>query len=80
MPPQPGKLVISSDPAGAVVTINGQQQSQHTNATFIVSPGTYPIRVQSSNPNFTCVKEGENSVHVSAGQTVFLTCTSAGWN
>ncbi len=81
MPPQPDKLVINSDPTtGAVVTINGQQQPQRTNATFIVSPGTYQIKVvQGSQPAFTCIKDGKNSVPISPGQTVVLTCTPGGW-
>jgi hypothetical protein len=76
MPPQPGKLVIYSVPEGAVVTINSQEQQQHTNATFIVSPGNYQVSVTNSNPALNCPSK---PVSVSAGQTISLTCTSGGW-
>jgi hypothetical protein len=77
MPPQPGKLNIYSQPAGAAVTINGQQQEQRTNAAFVVSPGTYQVSVAGSNPPFSCPAK---SVHVDPNQTVTLYCKSTtGW-
>ena len=45
--PSVGRLVISSEPTGAMVTINGKQQDQPTNATFVVSAGTYKVSVAS---------------------------------
>jgi hypothetical protein len=74
MPPQPAKLVIYSEPSGAMITINGQPQ-RRTNATFIVSPGNYQILVTNSSPALNCSK----SVTPSAGETVTLTCTAGGW-
>jgi hypothetical protein len=75
MPPQPGRLVISSEPAGATVTINGSVVAQHTNATFLVSPGTYAIVVSSQDGGMKCT----GSLTVTAGQTASATCTAAGW-
>lgn len=39
-------LVVSSRPAGATVTVNGQRQSQATPATIPLSPGRYSIVVE----------------------------------
>jgi hypothetical protein len=75
MPPQPGKLLISSEPAGATITINGNKVSQHTNATFLVSPGRYAIVVTSQDGRLKC----SGALSVSAGQTAGATCTATGW-
>ena len=75
MPPQPGRLAISSDPTGATVTINGQQMGQHTDATFVVSPGTYTVSV-SLEGKLSC---SGISLTVSAGQTAGGKCTASGW-
>jgi hypothetical protein len=74
MPPQSAKLVIQSEPAGATVTINNQQMHSVTNATFVVSPGTYVVSVAAGAlacPNI--------SLTVTGGEKVTKTCTSAGW-
>jgi hypothetical protein len=75
MPPQPGKLVISSYPTDALIAINGKQVSQHTNATFLVSPGTYQIEVASTDGRIKC----SGALTVAAGQTAGATCTATGW-
>jgi hypothetical protein len=75
MRPQPGKLVISSNPTGATISINGSVVSQHTNANFTVSPGNYAIVVTSPDGSFKCT----GSRTVVSGQTVSVTCTAAGW-
>ena len=76
MPPQPAKLAIYSDPPGAIVTINGQQMQQRTDAAFTVSPGRYQIFVESVSPRFSCPTK---AVDVASGQTVSLKCTASGW-
>jgi PEGA domain len=76
MPPQPGKLVISSEPTGAVVTINGQKMSQPTNAVFAVSAGTYKVSVSSADGVLSCA---ELTLSVSGGQTAARQCTPKGW-
>jgi serine/threonine protein kinase len=44
---QPGStLMVSSDPPGAAVRINGQPQSQVTPATITLKPGTYEVTVE----------------------------------
>lgn len=75
MPPQPGRLVILSEPPGATVTINQKTVTQKTNASLVVSPGTYTVTVTSPNPKFSCQK----TVAVSSGQTVTSDCTATGW-
>src|SRR5215813_10362810 len=74
--PPVGRLVISSDPPGATVTINGNPMDQHTNATFTVSAGTYTVSVASADGGLRCP---EKSVPVSPGQTVSYTCSAGGW-
>jgi hypothetical protein len=74
MPPQSAKLVILSEPVGATVTVNHQTMHSKTNATIVVSPGTYVISVAAGAlvcPEITLV--------VSAGETLTRTCTSTGW-
>jgi hypothetical protein len=75
MPPQPGKLVISSDPVHATITINGNKVTQVTNATFMVSPGRYAIVVASQDGRLRC----NGTLSVSAGQTATGSCTASGW-
>jgi hypothetical protein len=41
-----GTLLVSSDPPGAGIRINGQLQSQITPASIPLSPGTYTITVE----------------------------------
>jgi PEGA domain len=76
MPPQQGKLTISSEPTGEPVTINGRHMNQLTNATFIVSPGNYRVSVASANGGPAC---GDITLGVAGGQTVTRNCTRAGW-
>jgi len=80
-PPSPAKLVISSEPAGAVIVINGQRMQQHTDATFYVSSGTYTVSVAS--PTLSCSspigetlpsQPGAVRVKVSSGQTAAIMC------
>jgi hypothetical protein len=77
MPPQPGKLVITSEPPGATVTINGNQVNQHTNATFLVSPGSYTVTVISRDGKLSC--SPPTPLRVTSGQTVTGDCSAAGW-
>jgi hypothetical protein len=76
MPPQPGKLVISSEPSGAIVTINGQKMTQPTNATFVVSAGTYKVSVATADGVLVC---SQVTLSVSGGQTALRHCTAKGW-
>jgi hypothetical protein len=41
-----GTLLVSSDPPGAAVRINGQLQSQETPASIQLRPGTYTVTVE----------------------------------
>jgi hypothetical protein len=76
MPPQAGKLIIASDPVGAVVTINGEAVSQHANATFVVSPGKYTVSVASADGSLKCP---EITLQVGGGQTITRSCSARGW-
>ncbi len=76
MPPQPGRLTISSNPAGAIVSINGRQVAQRTNATFVVSPGNYRVSVASQDWKLNCP---EITVTVEGGRTAARNCTANVW-
>lgn len=75
-PKQPGKLTISSVPKGASISLNGSKMGQPTDATFVVSPGNYRVSVTGGAGNLNCPTK---SVTVSAGSTVDLNCSAAGW-
>jgi hypothetical protein len=78
MPPQPARLVVSSEPTGAIVTIkgNGDPVSQRTAATFVVSPGQYAVSVATPDGSVRCPEV----VHtLASGQTLILTCSAKGW-
>jgi serine/threonine protein kinase len=47
--PAVGTLSITSTPPGAIILLNGQQQTQTTPAVFHIPPGTYHIRVSRNN-------------------------------
>jgi hypothetical protein len=60
-PQPPGKMNIYSSPnSGALVTINGNPQSQHTNASFVVTPGLYSVVVSfpSAKQPLSCTIDG----------------------
>jgi serine/threonine-protein kinase len=44
-----GTLSITSTPPGAIIVLNGQQQTQTTPAVFHIPPGTYHVRVARNN-------------------------------
>jgi hypothetical protein len=77
--PSLGRLVISSEPAGATVTINGKKQNQPTNATFVVSAGKYTVYTVSVASVDGKLKCGDTRLTVSVGQAVARTCTATGW-
>lgn len=75
-PKRPGKLTVSSTPKGAAIFVNGQQMGQTTDATFVISPGTYKVSVSGGAGNLNCPVK---SVQVTAGGSTALSCTSTGW-
>ena len=76
MPPQPAKLVVNSDPAGATTTINGVSRGV-TNVTFNVSPGIYKVSVGGPGEKAYC--SGTLSVTVNSGQTATWECVGTRW-
>ena len=75
-PRQPGKLTVSSTPKGAAIFVNGKQMAQSTDASFVISPGTYKVSVSGGAGNLNCPVK---SVQVIAGGSTALSCTSTGW-
>jgi hypothetical protein len=69
-----GQLVIQSTPhQGASIYINQKLTSQQTNATFVVSPGTYWVAVTGGPDNLNCGGDS-GKASVTAGGTLTLTC------
>lgn len=77
MPSQPGTLEIKSEPSGASVTINGTLMGTSTNATLVVSPGTYTVSVGAKGTNPYCASQ---SVTVHSNETKILVCSGKGWS
>jgi hypothetical protein len=75
--PSLGRLVIASDPPNATITINDKVMSQPTDSTFVVGPGTYSVAVKGGPGNLSCAAK---NIAISAGQSVKVTCTKAGWS
>ncbi len=75
-PGKPGKLTIESAPKGAAIYVNGSRMGQPTDATFVVSAGTYKVSVTGGAGNLNCAVK---SVSVTAGATTEVYCSSAGW-
>lgn len=76
-PPQPGKLTITSTPKGAAIVIDGKKMPQPTDATFVVSPGTYRVSVADATGNLkNCPTR---NVAVSSGSQTVLDCSATGW-
>jgi hypothetical protein len=70
------RLIVTSTPPGAKITLNGNEVQRPTNATLVVGPGKYKIAVTGGPGNVNC---GEKEVTVVAGKDVALSCTSSGW-
>jgi hypothetical protein len=74
-----GKLVINSEPTGAVIAINGRNMGQ-TDNTFVVSQGRYVVEVTGGPGNLqNCSGSHAKAVPVNAGNSVTVTCTNSGW-
>ncbi|MGA8108455.1 MAG: PEGA domain-containing protein [Acidobacteriaceae bacterium] len=76
MPPQPAKLIVDSDPPSAAITVNGRKISQRTNATLIVSPGTYTVTVGEKGSATWCAA---STATVVSGQTATWSCSGNKW-
>ena len=75
-PPQPGRLHITSTPAGAAITVDGKLMSQHTPTPLVVAPGTYAVSVAGQAGKSTC---REAAFPVAAGATADLDCSAGVW-
>jgi hypothetical protein len=75
-PVQPGRLVITSTPSGAKITVNSQATKQLTNATFVVPPGKYTVSVAGGPGSLNCPGK---DVQVTSGQPTSVHCAATGW-
>jgi len=76
-PQKTGKLIVTSTPQGATIVVNGKKVPQPTDATFVVSAGTYRVSVTDADGNLkNC---GTKAFSVSSGSQTRAHCTAAGW-
>jgi hypothetical protein len=71
-----GRLVIESTPQGANIFINGKQEREVTNFTYVVGQGSYTVKVTGGPGNLQC---GDKSVTVHSGNVITVHCTAKGW-
>src|SRR5215467_13797185 len=71
LPPQLGKLQITSTPQGAGITLDGQTMNQKTNATFVVQAGKHVVSVNGGPGALSCLNQ---TVWVSADATTPVDC------
>jgi hypothetical protein len=74
--PQPGLLKVTSNPAGASVTIstidnNNKPVQATTNVTLVVTPGKYKVTARSGSKVLNC---SPAIATVSPGQTTAVDC------
>ena len=67
--PQSGVLILSSDPPGAVILVNGKAVTEVTPARLSLAPGTYKITVEKNG------QTSINTVDIRNGDTRFLKVT-----
>ncbi len=63
--PLGGTLYLSSEPAGASITINGRKYSQVTNAQIALPPGAYTVTLEKNG------KHATDHVNVQNGDVIF---------
>ena len=64
-----GTLLLSSDPPGASIFVNGQKQARTTNTQLTLAPGTYRITVERNG------QQNTSSVDIRNGETKLLKVT-----
>ena len=62
---QAGTLMITSDPAGAAISLNGQPTSKITPAQFNLPPGTYNVRLEKNG------LQKSTSIEIRNGETTY---------
>jgi hypothetical protein len=75
-PAQPGRLNITSTPAGAQITINGEFMSQRTPANFVVAPGNYTVSTVGQPGKSACQSQ---TFSVPTSTAVGIECSEGAW-
>lgn len=75
-PPAPGKLLVTSDPAGANVNIDGNSIGS-TPLTLVASPGDHNVALEGANVPKPCTSP--TKVTVRPALTASIGCTATGW-
>jgi hypothetical protein len=78
-PQMPAKLVITSTPAEAPISVDKGPANQTTPATFVVSPGTHSVSIAGQNVK-QCGADHPATVTVTPGSTWAVTCDQKGWH
>lgn|SRR5208283_493474 len=73
-PQPPGRLIVTSDPPGATITIDNRQMNRPTPFTFAVSPGQHSVSVKGEG--MYCA----GSLNVQSGTAKPAHCTARGWD
>ncbi len=66
-----GYLHVTSDPPGVTIVINNKSTGAKTNATVVVTPGTYTVTATSGSKNLSCQPA---PVQVNSGETKQVHC------
>jgi hypothetical protein len=69
------KLVITSSPSGANISINGGPRPETTPQTYVVGPGKYTVSVTSGPNKLNCQFQ---PVTAASGNTFTFNCTASG--
>jgi hypothetical protein len=75
----PGRLQVSSEPPGAIVTIDNRQMPRPTDATYVVFPGNHTVSVTGKDQTGKAIK-CTASLNISSGVTKSVNCTARGWD
>jgi PEGA domain len=71
-----GRLAVTSEPAGAKILVDDRSMPQLTNFTYSISAGKHTVSVKGGPGNLDC---SDKPVSVSAGGSVTVLCSKAGW-
>jgi hypothetical protein len=77
-PRMPGKLTITSTPAGATISIDGKATELGTPSTVVVAPGQHRVSIDGANVA-QCGQAHPATVTVTAGSTWVASCEVGGW-
>lgn len=78
-PAFPGKLMVTSTPAGALITMDQAATNRATPATFVVSAGEHTVTLAGEEAK-QCGVKAPAKVTVGPGATWTASCDKTGWH